>query len=377
MTTSKIVIITFLLNKAFIPPLSNLEQILCNVSNDVYSIEGAFEGLSTQNKCKIHKYRIIHKQKKSIITRILRLFYLNLRISITLMRISKNVDLCILFAGEWEVIPLIMAKLLRKRVIWLLPSYLPHMVEYDTNISSIVKIYVKIQKISFFLTDKIILHSKNLIGEWNLDKYQNKIIFANEYFIDFNKFKIKVNHKNRQNVIGFIGRLSKEKGIMNFIHAIPLILNLDPEIKFMIIGDGSLNEQIKEYITLNGLEDKVKMISWVNTSEIPNLLNELKLLVIPSYTESGPVIALEAMACGTPILINRVGHVHSIIKNDINGFLLENNSPDNIAENINKILYNKNLDRIVYNAFKTVNEEFSCEMTVKKWKNILGDLNDK
>lgn len=376
MSKSKIVIITFLLNKAFIPPLSNLEQILFNISN-ICSIEGVFEKLFTQHKCKIKKYRIIHKQKKGIITRIILLFYLNLRISIRLIRISKNVDLCIFFTGEWEFIPLITAKLLRKKVIWLIPSYLPHMIKYDTNVSSIVRIYAQIQKLSFILSDKIILHSNNLIEEWNLLKYKNKIVFANEYFINFDKFKININHKNRKNVVGFIGRLSKEKGIINFIHSIPLVLAVDPTISFIIIGDGFLQEQVKEYITVNGLEDKVKLISWVKSDEIPNFLNEFKLLVIPSYTESGPMIALESMACGTPILISRVGHAHTLIKDGKNGFLLKDNTSNNISENITKILNYKFLDEIAFNAYEMVKEEFSFEKTVEKWKDILGDLNYK
>ena len=90
---------------------------------------------------------------------------------------------------------LLTAKLLNKKVIWLLPSYLPHMIKYDTNISSIVKIYAYIQKISFYLSDKIIIYSKNLIEEWKMDKYQNKIVFAHEYFLNFNKFKINIKYK--------------------------------------------------------------------------------------------------------------------------------------------------------------------------------------
>ena len=89
------------------------------------------------------------------------------------------------------------------------------------------------------------------------------------------------------------------------------------------------------------------------------------------------MIALEAMACGTPILISKVGHVHTLIKNGKNGFLLENNTSKSISENITKILNYNNLDEIGYNAFKLVKEEFNFEKTVKKWKDILGDLNSK
>ena len=144
-----ICIITFLFSKAFIPPLSNLEKILCSIGeSELYVIEGCFENLSTPGNNKIKKYRILYKQKNNLISRIMRLFYLQLKMSIELIKLSKNIDICIFFTGQWEILPLLTAKLLNKKVLWLLPSYLPH-------IKNTIRIYPLLVK--FMLIFKILV----------------------------------------------------------------------------------------------------------------------------------------------------------------------------------------------------------------------------
>ncbi|MGZ7209037.1 MAG: hypothetical protein ACXVHV_04090, partial [Methanobacterium sp.] len=62
-----ICLITYLFNAAFIPPLSQLEEILYSLSDEMYSIEGNFNNLSTNNENKIQKFKIIHKQEKFLL----------------------------------------------------------------------------------------------------------------------------------------------------------------------------------------------------------------------------------------------------------------------------------------------------------------------
>ena len=66
----------------------------------------------------------------------------------------------------------------------------------------------------------IILYSENLINEWNLNKYKNKIKIAHRHFINFEDFSIKKKYSERDEIIGYIGRFSEEKGILNFVKAI-------------------------------------------------------------------------------------------------------------------------------------------------------------
>jgi glycosyltransferase involved in cell wall biosynthesis len=122
------------------------------------------------------------------------------------------------------------------------------------------------------------------------------------------------------------------------------------------------------------LLDKVKLAGWIPNDKITEYLNELKLLVIPSYTENMPNIILEAMACGTPVLANAVGGIPDVITDGINGFLMADNSPECIAENIIRALNYPNLQQISDNASEFVRKEFSLGKAVDKYRHALNEL---
>ena len=192
--------------------------------------------------------------------------------------------------------------------------------------------------------------------------------------MDFNKFKLIKNYDSRINVIGYIGRLNKEKGILNFVDSIPKILCQMNNLKFFIAGDGPLLGEIENYLILHNLKNKVQLLGWIPHDKLPDHLNELKLLVIPSYTESGPIIALESMACGTPIVATKVGHILNMIKDEENGFIMDNNSPECISKYILRALTSPNINKIILNAQNFVKNEFTYDVAIEKYKKIIEDL---
>jgi glycosyltransferase involved in cell wall biosynthesis len=168
--------------------------------------------------------------------------------------------------------------------------------------------------------------------------------------------------------------LSLEKGVLNFVEAIPRISKEQDNIKFFLGGNGPLYERIKEELKNNDLSQKVKLVGWIAHDKIADYLNELKMVVLPSYSEGLPTIVLEAMACGTPVLATPVGGVPDMIKDRETGFILENNSPKCIAENIIRALESKNLDEIVINARKLVDENYTYEVAVERYRDILNSI---
>jgi glycosyltransferase involved in cell wall biosynthesis len=188
------------------------------------------------------------------------------------------------------------------------------------------------------LSDRIICYSGNFVQEYGLKRYVNKISIAPKHFLDFTKFKIKKEFYKRRNLIGYIGRLSEEKGVINLVNAIPQVLKQYPNLEFLIIGDGQLRGTLQKIIKRNNLHEKVKVLGWIPYESIPDYLNELKLLVLPSYTEGLPNAVLEAMACGTIVLATPVGSIPAVIKDGENGFLMKDNSPKCIADNILRVI---------------------------------------
>jgi len=244
----------------------------------------------------------------------------------------------------------------------------------DAKNDSLVKFLSFLSKINCTLANRIILYSPNLIKEWNFEKYRNKILIAHEHFLDFDKFEIKKKLSERNNSVGYIGRLSEEKGVLNFVRAIPEILKERNDMEFLIGGDGQLRGEIEKYISGKNLNDKVKLAGWIPHEKLPDYLNELKLVVLPSFTEGLPNIMLEAMACGTPVLATPVGAIPDVITDGETGFIMENNSPECIARNVMRALKHPNLERIAENARALVEREFTYEKAVERWRGILKTI---
>jgi len=366
-------ILTFPISKSGNIPLSNLVDIVYSLSNEIYLITGNDGYTFFKEDKRIHTYGIEHKTGRNVFTRILKYIYTQLRISYKLAKIARNVDVWIFFiGGDSLLLPMLTAKLLRKKVVVALAgSSIKTLISANDNLLKPVKI---LSKINYTLSNRIILHSPNLIKEWNLEKYRNKICIAHEYFLDFDKFKIKKKLNERDNLVGYIGRLSEEKGVLNFVKAIPEIIKERNDLEFLIGGDGQLRNKIGKYLDKNNLNDKIKVTGWIPHAELPDYLNELKLLVIPSYTESGPIIALEAMACGTPTLATRVGHIPNMVKDGETSFIMENNSPECVAENTIRALNHPNLEGIVTKAHALVEKEFTYEAAVERYKKVLESI---
>ena len=112
--------------------------------------------------------------------------------------------------------------------------------------------------------------------------------------------------EERSNKIGYIGRFSEKKGVMNFLKYILLLDVTTNQLNILFGGDGRLKTKMEDFIKLNRLDAIIEMGGWIAHSDLPKYLNTLKLLVLPSYTEGLPNIILEAMACGTPVLTTSI-----------------------------------------------------------------------
>jgi len=353
-------------------PLSYFIDVICPLSKDVYVITGKQNIVYKDEAKNIHIYEIERKTRMSTITKIIDYILLHLKISYKLVKLSENVDLWIFYTGGELALPTMAAKLLNKRSVAVLASSAIEISKAKNSTFLMLDLFLS--KISYTLSDQLILYSPNLIKQWNLKKYKNKISITHKHFIDFDKFKIKNGFDERDNLVGYIGRSSGEKGVLNFVKAIPEILEERDETKFLMGGDGPLQDKIKKYIGEKNLNDKVKLSGWIPRDELPNHLNELKLLVLPSYTEGLPNIMLEAMACSTPVLATSVGAIPDIIKDGVTGFIMENNSPECIARNVIRALDSPNRKEIAHNARTLVENEFTYEKAVERYRKILDEM---
>lgn len=358
----------FLLS-AGVPPLSNLIDILSSFSNELHVITG-YAGIELSAGNSTYIYIIEDEQEKNRLIKILRYSYANLKISYMLAKLS-NVDSWFFFMGEGPLfMPIFVAKLFGKNIIFVSSGSMMRFTDSQAN-SIETKITSFLEALNHILADRIVVYSKRLVSERDWEKYKNKICIIHGLFLDFEELKINKPINERNDLIGYVGRFSEEKGVLNFIKALPEILKTREKIEILVGGDGPLKNEIENILRKEKLSEKVTLTGWITRNKLPSVLNNLKLIIIPSYTEAGPIIALEAMACGIPILATSVGLIPDIIKNQETGFILENNSPECIAENIIKVLDNPNLDKIVMQARELVETEFTYDAAVMRYKKLL------
>ena len=353
--------------------MNNLSQIFKPIFNEIVIVTtlDQNESLSPQvlNADNVSYHIVNHRGGGNKVSRIFNTVWSQIRISYNLLKIIRKTD-SFLFLGELLILPMVVAKIFGKKPFLSLPSSQLQMSIAIGDIFSRELQYIS--KTAFLISSFIILYTPNLLTEWNLEEYKDKILFAHEQYIDFTKFHKTKKIEERENIIGYVGRLSPEKGIENFAEAITLLSEEKDNLKFYIIGDGNLMDKIQLYIKNNGLNDSTTILGRIDQSELPEYLNKLQMLVIPSYTEGLPNIMLEAMACGTPVLAPAVGSIPDIITDSQNGFILTDNSPKSICEGIKKVINYPEKSIISENAEDTVKKYFTYETVVKQWSDILS-----
>jgi len=367
----RVCLVTFLFEKAFTTPLANLQKVLSFTAQDVFVVTGGADNFVSKTISKNKIYHINYSsQKRSVFYRLMFYLQMQIRIAITLAKLSRSVDLYIFFMEDSPGFPLLIVKSLRKNVLLLIPS-----ATTQTYNSPISKLLTALKYLSYAFSDCIVVYSTNIVKQWGLMRYQNKLLFGHEHFMDFNNFRICTAFKNRKKLVGYIGRLSSEKGVENFLASIPNILKHLPDQNFLIGGSGELLDLIEFQLKKMNLQQKVTLTGWINHDAMYAYLNQFSLLVVPSYTEGLPNVILEAMACGTPVLASPVGAVPDIIQNGVNGFLLQSNQPQDIANEVISLLNQPALlETVGETANYWVHANFSIEKTVKIWQDLFAKL---
>ena len=186
----------------------------------------------------------------------------------------------------------------------------------------------------------------------------NKFLPAKD--IDRSKKKLKLPDKI---VIGYVGRICKEKNTLVLLEAFK---RLDPDKFFLLmVGDGNpdIVKEFKEY-------KNCKVTGFVDNVE--NYLQAMDAFVMPSLTETTSLATLEAMSCGLPVIVSKVGYMKEYIKRDHNGLFFPRTNPAVLALKIEKLFKDDHLRaRIGKNARKTVAYAFSWERSINKIKRIL------
>ena len=254
---------------------------------------------------------------------------------------------------------------------------------YNTNLETDHKMRSKYEEIISKKADMIITfteHEKRwLLENSNTNEAKIEIIYPG---VDKNKF-----HGNNKNFISiekskskldllFVGRNESIKGLDVLVNSLRKISNYNQSYKWrlnIVGGEYSDSELvfIKDKLGKNTFYNSVNFIPSVTHTKLYEYYNRSDLLIVPSYYESFGLVALESMACSTPVIASNVGGLSVIIKSNYNGFLFEAGDEDNLSKIILSI-YSKDgnpdwlkLQSLSKNALEH-SQLFSWEKSAKK-----------
>jgi glycosyltransferase involved in cell wall biosynthesis len=191
----------------------------------------------------------------------------------------------------------------------------------------------------------------------------------------FERFSIETGNK----LIGYIGLITKRKGLEYLIKALPLIKEIYNQCKLIIIGGYKTNEEtyfleIKELTKALQLESDIHFTGEI--LDIRQSLNSLDVVVLPSLEERCSRTLLESLACAKAIVATKAGGTPEIIDDGINGILVEPMNERQIADAVLRLLSNDELrERLGTNGRIKAENIFDIRENMKRMRELYTNLN--
>ena len=190
-------------------------------------------------------------------------------------------------------------------------------------------------------------------------------------------FSDKTTSKKRKNELRliWIGRMIEVKGLEYLISAMRIVGDRYPTVNLNLIGEGPLQNEVKQRISELSLNHNITFIGTVKNERIPKYLGESDIFVLPSLSEGLPAVILEAMAAGKPIIASDVGGISEAVEDGVNGFLLEPRNSDQLAEKILYLIEHPEIrKKMGEKSKKIVKDKFTWEKAARRTIKIYENL---
>lgn len=220
-----------------------------------------------------------------------------------------------------------------------------------------------------------------LVNYTNVPEKKIKTLYN---FVDIGKFNVssikwntieerkKLGIGERDFIVGFAGRLVERKGWRTFIVAAELVLETQPNITFLIAGDGKDKHELLELINTSKLAENIVFLGYV--SDMVWFYSLLNCFVIPSYWEPMGLTEIEAQAMGIPVISSDVEALNEIVRHNENGLLFTVKDEKDLAEKIQKIIVDEELRKYLINGGYQTVKTFSLKDYSIKLRGIYNEL---
>ena len=188
-----------------------------------------------------------------------------------------------------------------------------------------------------------------------------------------NKVKMDFGLGGEEIIVGFIGRFHAQKGIDVLLKAFEKIEKSKMNVRLMLVGDGTLRKKIWKQSQTLGNDNRV-LFTGIR-KDIPLILSSLDIFVLPSRWEGLPLVLLEAMAAGLPIVATAVGGIPEVVVDGETGFLVPPEDPEALASAITRLIEDSVLRKKFGKAgYKRVKQHFNIQEASRRTEELYFSL---
>ena len=174
-------------------------------------------------------------------------------------------------------------------------------------------------------------------------------------------------------VLGFVGRLSGQKGIASLLAAMEIIEKRSPETHLVIAGTGSHEPKVRRFVAAR---EKVHYLGF--RQDIPAVMDACDVMLVPSNWEGFGLVVIEAMAAGIPCIASAVSSLPEIIIPEYNGLLVPPEDPPALAAAVERLHLNPELrEQFRLHGLETVTKKFTVNQMLDCYENLFSQLLSK
>ena len=182
----------------------------------------------------------------------------------------------------------------------------------------------------------------------------------------------------------FVGRLERLKGVEIAIRALALLKGRAyPDLRLLVVGedsrdgDESEKDRLMSVASSLAVRDHVDFLGSVAHHELPYFYSAADACVMPSYSESFGLVALEAQACGTPVVASGVPGLRSVVRDEVSGYLIDGDDPAAYADRIGRLIADRELAQQMGRRGSLLAQRFSWTRTADRLEGLFDRAVDR
>jgi glycosyltransferase involved in cell wall biosynthesis len=172
-----------------------------------------------------------------------------------------------------------------------------------------------------------------------------------------------------------VARLSPEKDVANLVRATAMVAERAPGLRVEVAGGGPCREDLDRLAAELGVGDRISFLG--EAHDVPAILRRARMFILPSRSEGIPLTALEAMACGLPVVATRVGGLPEVVDDGVTGLLVPPADPEALAAALLKLWDDPSRgDRMGWAGRRRVEDRFDVRRMVAQYEAIYRQIAD-